>query len=181
MSADPLDGGAAAEIAAAARAEWRAEEDEWTHAAFERWQHDRNTLDVVRDVMHRGDVVAVEFSQVTYRGDVRAVGDDFFSIDASGARVDIRVARGCALVFRVVERAHAGGTRGADVTTFRARLLDLEAGMVDVEVGTTSGATAARGRVRVGRDHMIVHEQAGHDVVVPFDAVGWLRTGSEPD
>jgi len=175
VSVDPLERGSAADIAAAARAVWRAEEAEWTQAAFERWHHERTVFDVLRDVMHRGDMVSVELHHATYRGTVCAVGEDFFSLAASDARVDIRVAAGCALLLRVVERALAGGTRGDDVGTFRARLLALEASTDASELGTTVRTIACDGRIRVGRDHVVARDLGGNDAVVPLDAIVWVR------
>jgi GGDEF domain-containing protein len=63
LSVDPLADAAGSDVAAAARAEWREEEDEWTRAAFERWQHARRLVDALKDVMYRGDAVLVEIGR----------------------------------------------------------------------------------------------------------------------
>jgi len=160
--------------AAAVRAEWRADEEEWTQAAIERWQHDRTVHDLMLECMHRGDTLLVELPHATLTGVLRGVGDDFVALDSPGGRVDVPVdAR--AVVFRVAEPARAGGTRGAAVTTFRMRLYELEADAGTVEVGTASSAVTLTGRLQVGRDHVVVRERDGGYSVVALGTVAWIR------
>ncbi len=166
---DPLEHAGIGDAAASARAEWRADEEEWTRAAVELWHHGRRLLDVVRDCMHRGDTVAVKVGAVTMTGTVCAVGDDVVSLAVADGRVDLPLDSAAALTVRVVDRARTGGTRGEPCTTFRARLLELEASEHDVEIVTLSG-DAVRGRLVVGRDHVVVG-----DDVVGFAAIAWVR------
>jgi hypothetical protein len=166
---DPLGHSGIGEAAAAARAEWRADEDEWTRAAVEQWHHGRPLLDVLRDCMHRGDTVSVRIGAVAVTGTVGAVGDDVVSVAAPDGRADFPAGANASLLVRVVERARSGGTRGEACTTFRARLLELEASERDVEVATLAG-DALRGPLVVGRDHLVVN-----DDVVAFAAVACVR------
>lgn len=171
----PLDG--LGDAAAAARSEWRADEEAWTTAAVERWLHERSLLDVVRECMHRGDTVSVRFAPRVFSGCVRAVGVDLFSLDLVEGRVDVAAARGARFILRVEARARSGGARGDDVTTMRARLLELETARCDVEVGVDAG-DAVRGQLSIGRDHVLVRSAASHDTVVPIGAVSWVLAGS---
>jgi hypothetical protein len=166
---DPLERSGIGDAAAAARAEWRTEEDEWRRAAVEQWHHGRTLLDVVRDCMHRGDTVSVRIGTVTVTGTVCAVGDDVVSVAAPDGRADFLADARTPLLVRVVERAPRGGTRGEPCTTFRARLLELEASEEVVEIATASG-DAARGRLVVGRDHLVAD-----DDVVALTAVACVR------
>jgi hypothetical protein len=166
---DPLERSGIGEAAAAAGAGWRADEDEWTRAAVEQWHHGRTLLDVVRDCMHRGDTVAVRVGSASTTGTVCAVGDDLVSVASPDGRADFPVGTGTPLLVRVVERARSGGSRGQACTTFRARLLELEGSGHEVEVATGVG-DAVRGRLVVGRDHLVV----GDDVVA-FAAVACVR------
>ena len=109
---DPLAHAGIGDAAASARAVWRADEEEWTRAAVERWHHGRTLLDVVRECMHRGDTVAVRVGAVTMTGTVRVVGDDVVSLASADGRVDFPLDSTTALTVRVVERARSGGTRG---------------------------------------------------------------------
>jgi hypothetical protein len=170
---DPLEHSGIGDSAAAARAEWRADEDEWTRAAVEQWHHGRTLLDVVRDSMHRGDVVALGIGASTATGTICSVGDDFVSVASTAGRVDVRADPTTPLVLRIVERARRGGTRGEPCTTFRARLLELEASTTEVEVTTATG-DAPRGRLVVGRDHVAVGDE-----LVAFTAVVSARVIAE--
>ena len=166
---DPLEHAGIGDAAASARAAWRAEEEEWTRAAVEQWHHGRTLLDVVRDCMHRGDTIALRVGAATVAGTVCAVGDDVVSLAAPDGRVDVPLDPTTASTVRVVERARTGGTRGEPCTTFRARLLELEASKLGVEIAMTGG-DAVRGRLVVGRDHVVV----GDDVVA-FAAIASVR------
>ena len=54
---DALDDGDLHARSAAVRAEWRDDEEAWTRAAFEHWEHRRTLVDIVRDCMIRADEV----------------------------------------------------------------------------------------------------------------------------
>jgi hypothetical protein len=162
--------------AAAARAEWRAEEASWAQAAFERWHHDRTLLDVARDCMHRGDIVSLRAGSHTFTGVIVAVGDDFVRIHAAGSAVDVHFALGNVGALRVIDRAHAGGARGhADVLQFRARLLQLEMLDAVVELGIAGSEVAFSGWLAVGRDHVHLTDRDGAANYLPITSVAWVR------
>jgi len=177
---DPLDRVDIGDAAAVVRAEWRADEEEWTRAALERWQHERSLLELLRECMHRGDTITVCPGSVTFTGRVEAVGDDLFALAAPDGRVDMRCDDGAPLVVRIAERARTGGTRGHPVPTFRARLLELEMAEGDVEVGLRASGDTVRGRLTVGRDQVIVQAgDGGHggsgEAVIALAALAWVR------
>ena len=165
-----------ADAGAAARAEWRADEEAWTRTALEQWRHNRTMRDVLRDAMHRGDRLAFVLPNITFAGSVIAAGDDVAVLDTIDGPVDINVSDHSPLVMRILERAHAGGTRGASVTTLRARALELETDRCEVRIGCSGAPTVLEGRVQVGRDHLVVSERdGGSDLVVALAAVAWMR------
>jgi hypothetical protein len=161
------------DAAAAARSEWRADEEDWTRAAVERWLHARTLLDVVRECMHRGDTVTVRVGDRVFSGRVGAVGSDVFSLDVSDGRVDVAADDGARFLLRVDARARSGGARGDHATTLRARLLELESARCDVEIGPDLGDTV-RGQLCVGRDHVVVRAAEIPDTVMPMAAVAWV-------
>jgi hypothetical protein len=167
------------ELAAAAwsaRVEWRADEEEWTAAAFEKWSHDRTLLDRATEHLHRGDVLAVALpGGGACRGRVVGVGADVVALDTAGGRVDVHVGDAPAIAWRVVERADNGGTRGVELTSFRARLVELE-GDAAVEVGVAHFDGVARGALTVGRDHLSLDDD-GVTTVLGLAAVDWVRAG----
>ena len=159
---DPLDRVDIGDAAAVVRAEWRADEEEWTRAALERWRHDRSLLDVLRECMHRGDTITVCPGSVTFTGRVEAVGDDLLALAAPDGRVDVQCHADAPLVVRIAERARTGGTRGDAVTTFRARLLELEMAEGEVEIGTRA---VGRRRPRTAHRRPGSRHRAGPRVV----------------
>lgn len=171
-----LEGFDAADLAAAAavRAEWRADEDAWTRAALEQWEHDRTLLDVLRTCMHRGDTVALEFPDRTFVGVVDAVGAELARLATSEGSVDAHVDAAAVFSLRVVAPARAGGGRGdPGITTFHARLLHLEATLV--QLGTRVRDDALTGELRVGRDQVSVFDRDGVRRYVPIGSVSWVR------
>jgi hypothetical protein len=171
---DPLARASLGDAAAAARAEWRADEEAWTRAAVEQWRHNRTIRDVLRDAMHRGDRVELALPAITFAGRVIAVGDDVVVVETIDGVVDVNVTEHVPLVVRVLERAHAGGTRGEPVTTLRARALELEGATCDARIGCCAAPTVFDGHVQVGRDHLVVTERDGTSVVLALTAVAWM-------
>lgn len=164
--------GQLAHVGAAARAAWRADEQAWTATALAHWHHGRVLADLAREHLHRGDVIAVTWpdAPTTFTGTVIGVGIDSFALDSATTRVDLRLGSTSPLVWRVVQRAPEGGTRGHAVDSFRARLLELEATGAIVDVGVGTGA------LTVGRDHVVL-ERADVDTttVVAFSAIRYVR------
>jgi hypothetical protein len=166
----PLDDGGSA-----ARAAWRAEEEQWAQAAFEAWEHQRSLVDVARDCMHRGDTVAVMVSGRTFTGALVATHRDHLGLRTAGGRVDVPSGPTSSPVLRVVTTALTGGTRGEQGTsTFRARLLQLEASRARVEIGGIG--IVCSGVLRVGRDQVSLEDREGGRVYVPIASLAWVRT-----
>lgn len=162
--------------AAELRREWRADEEEWSRAALEHFRHGRTLVDVLRTVMHRGDVVLL--GATTLRGLVTHVGDDWCRLDAVGGVVELPVTI-ASPVARVVERSARGGCGGVPgaPATWRARLLELEVAQSPCAVGLSTGELLS-GPVSVGGDHVMVGADA-EAVYVPMGALAWLRPPSE--
>ena len=173
----PLEGADIGDAASVVRAVWRADEEEWTRAGVERWRHERSLLDLLRECMHRGDTIALSLplGTVTFTGRVTAVGDDLVTLALPDGPLDVCCDAQAPLVVRVVERARRGGTRGDAVTTFRARLLELEIDERDVEVGTRTTGDVIRGQLTVGRDHVILHGRDAVDTIIALAAIAWVR------
>ncbi|MGH9025660.1 MAG: hypothetical protein ACRDWD_06005 [Acidimicrobiia bacterium] len=173
--------------AAAARAEWRAEEEEWTRAEAERWVHRRTLVDLAREYLHRGDEVAVVAAGVTFCGELTRVGTDWLQVQTMSGRVDVALtlnladgpagAQPAPVLIRRTERARAGGRRddGA-VATFRARLLEHETNGAVVVVGSRLLPGELRGVLAVGADHVLVCAE-GVETAVPW--VEWVRCDAE--
>jgi hypothetical protein len=157
-------GASLASVAAAARAEWRADEDEWTAAALEQWRHGRTVVDLAREHLHRGDIIAIELdgsrsgARRALQGPVIGVADDVIALDTLSGRVDVALHPGVPIAWRVVERVPDGGGRGLPLDSFRARLLELEAARQPVEVGAMTVDGTHRGCLTVGRDHVVVDD-----------------------
>lgn len=178
MAATPFDP-TLGEVAAAARAEWRDDELEWTTAAYEQWCHRRTLTDRAREHLHRGDRIAVVLRAGAgpIVGRVVGVGDDVLALGLAGGRVDVQLRADRAVAWRVVDRARSGGTHGITVDGFRARLLELEAGGAPVDLGTSVLDAVARGRLTVGHDHVVVDD--GDTVtVIGMGAIDWVRVTS---
>jgi hypothetical protein len=172
---DPTDDLELDDVAATIRAVWRADEAEWSRAAWEAWEHERTLVDVARDAMHRGDTVAALLPGRTFRGPIAAVGVDHVRIRTGDGLVDVRVTADSQLGLRVVASARTGGVRGErGVATFRARLLQLEAECAVVELGLTRGDDAV-GRLRIGRDQVSVDDRDGSRLYLPIGSVTWVR------
>ncbi|MET0628598.1 MAG: hypothetical protein ABW033_09090 [Acidimicrobiia bacterium] len=180
------DGASLASVAAAARAEWRADEEEWTAAALEQWRHGRTIVDIAREHLHRGDIIAVELDgslpgvrsgSRVLQGSVIGVADDAIALDTLSGRVDVALHPGASIAWRVVERVRDGGGRGLLLNSFRARLLELESAGQPVAVGATTVDMIHRGRLTVGRDHVVVDDDDAWWVIA-FSALRWVRAVS---
>jgi hypothetical protein len=173
LAADP----ALAAEAAAARAAWRAEEEEWTRAEAERWVHRRTLADLAREYLHRGDTVAVVAAGTSFYGKLARVGDDWLQVKASSGPVDVALSPHTPVIVRRVERAPAGGWRddGA-VATFRARLLEHEANAEEVVVGSVLLDEELQGVLMVGADHVVV--TAG-EIETALVSVSWVRPAGD--
>jgi hypothetical protein len=169
---DLLESDSMSDDAAMARAEWRADEQAWSRAAFEHWEHGRSLADIARDAMHRGDTVTFAFVSHTWSGEVVAVGRDLACLDTGDTRVDLRLAADAPFVLRVRAGDAVGGRRdeGA-LTTFTARLRDLDDTVLCI--GTAIGSL--EGRLRIGADQVRVTDVDGGVAYVPTRSVWWVR------
>jgi hypothetical protein len=157
--------------AATVRAEWRAEEDQWSRAALERWEHGRTLAEVARDCMHRGDLVTVAFTWIAWSGAITDVGRDVAGIDVAGVRVDVRLASDAPFVLRVRSGSSRASRFDPTLTTFTARLRELDG--TDVSIGTSNDAL--EGTLRVGRDQLRLIHDPGGCAYVPIRSVWWVR------
>jgi hypothetical protein len=187
---DPLETGGAdlGETAGRLRDEWRAEEEEWSRAAAARWTHGRRLVDIARELMHRGDTVAVTTGRSSFRGEVTHVGTDVLRLGTVGGPVDVHLAAlavggdgnrhirlAAPIVLRVVTRARSGGRRaGAGADSFRACLLEHETEADDVVVGTSLLDDDFRGMLTVGRDQVRVCDRDGGETYLPLAWVSWV-------
>ncbi len=159
--------------AAAVRAEWRADEEEWSRAALEHWEHGRSLADVARDCMHRGDAVTVAIGSVAWSGVIAGVGTDVARLDVPAGPVDVRLAAEAPFVLRVRSGSRRPAPTGPPVTTvtsFTARLRELDG--TEVCIGTSG--EVLEGRLRVGRDQLRLTGDGGC-VYVPAGSVWWVR------
>ncbi len=194
-TADPLDAGQSelGDAGGAVREEWRAEEEEYARAAAAQWAHGRGLVDIARELMHRGDTVAVTTGAVTFTGVVAHVGLDVLRLATAAGSVDVRLAALTAgsgarrhtrltapVVLRITDRARAGGRRGgAGTETFRARLLEHEADAIEVRLGSLLLQEELRGVVTVGRDQLCVSDRDGRQTYVPLAWVSWVMPWRE--
>lgn len=168
----PSEPWAGSDDATAVRAEWRAEETEWSHAALEQWEHNRTLADVARDAMHRGDRVSFAFPSLTWTGTLVAVGDDLARVDTGDGLVDVRLGADAPFVVRTAPPSSDTGHRGdGTVTTFLARLRELDGTAVRIGSGTDD----LQGEMRVGRDQLRVVDRDGGCAYVPIDSSWWVR------
>jgi hypothetical protein len=158
------------ELDAALREEWRAEQESVTHDAAEQWRHTRTLLDLARDLMHRGDHVAVVAGGHRFAGVIVEVARDRFALfdEPHDTRVDVQVADSIPLSVSVVERARSGGRSGAQFASFRARLLELEGR--PVTIATMLGPDRVTGTLGVGVDVVMVTTAVG-ETLLPLAAV----------
>lgn len=156
---------------AAVRAEWRADEEEWSRAALEQWEHGRGLADVARDCMQRGDTASFTFASVTWSGAIVAVGHDLARLDAGTRPVDVRLAPDAPFVLRVRPGSADPERHDGTVTTFVARLRELDG--TEVYIGTSTGAL--EGWLRVGRDQLRLTDRDGGCAYVPTGSVWWAR------
>jgi hypothetical protein len=173
-------------VFAAAREERRAEEEEYTRAAARQWARHRDLIDVARELQHRGDTVSLRVGDKVFVGVIDAVGRDYVQVRSDGGHVDVPLVRpgredeSFPLLIRVTQRARAGGRRAEPgAPTFRARLLEYDGEEIDAVIGAVELREELRGRLVVGRDHVIIHDRDGGETYIPLGYVAWVRPWRE--
>jgi hypothetical protein len=167
-----------AHVGASMRSEWRAEEEQATRDALERWRRSRTIVDWFVERMNAGDVIAVTCGPKRFTGTVEEVGPDLVGLRAAFARVDVHLASTAPMQFELVERVTEGGRRASMRRTFRELVIGREEPDA-VTVGTSLSPDGLVGQVRAARDFVTIVSKDGGEVVVPLDDVTWiaLHTG----
>jgi hypothetical protein len=164
------------DLAASGRAAWREDEEEWTRAARQRWEHEQTLGNLVGAVGRRGFVVTLRLARVSFTGTVAATGDDVLVVRTAAGAVDVALGR-ADLVMHVEQRSRMPGRRPAR-TSLRSRLLEWERRRIPVVIGTSYDEL--RGLVAVGRDHVVLRRDEHEEVVLPLASIAWVRA-VQPD
>lgn len=158
---DPLAGLARdpgfAEAGTLFRAERRAEAAEYEELAARDALRERSLGAVARDLLARGDLVAVSVQGRTFTGTLTHAATDLVCLRTpAGEDIDVRL--GDQVALRVVESVRAGGSSpAADPASFAARLAEHEAAGTVLEFGTRAPDGGLVGRVvAVATDHVVV-------------------------
>lgn len=135
----------------------------------------RHLGDVGRELLHRGDVVAVRFADQSFVGVAVAAGSDLLTLRTASGDVDVWL--GAALSLRVAERRRAGGLpHGSGAQTFTARLFEHEAAAAAVELGCPPLDLVLTGRLAaVAIDHVVLDDPDGQRWFLARPALGWIR------
>jgi hypothetical protein len=120
--------------------------------------------------MHRGDLVTFSFGDVSWTGELVALGTDCARLDVGGSFVDVRLDEGARLVLRARPSGRAGSRGDGSLTTFAARLRELDG--AHVRVGACG--ESLDGLLGVGRDQLRLVGD-GVAAYVPLPSVAWVR------
>jgi hypothetical protein len=104
-------------------------------------------------------------------GEVIGVGRDVVRVAGAHAIVDIRLDVGAPFVLHTRHSDFDGRRGDAGVTTFAARLRELDG--TCMSIGVSAGSL--EGTLRVGSDQLRVIDGDGACVYVPTGSVWWLR------
>lgn len=170
------EGGVPADLAGALRrmrAEWADEQHQAACDAAEAYRHRRSVADRLCDHAMRGDEVRLRAPGTDVTGTIVAVSDEFVTLDAVGARIEVVTADRALVVAVVRARRGAGRNRPRSAVSLRARLLEREAGGRAVVVGTVHQGVEFTGAIALGADHLVVGS-----ATVALAAVAWLRSGA---
>lgn len=153
------------------RAEIRAEAEEYERLAAKDLLRGRRLQDTIRELCHRGDVVAVVLDSRTLVGEVVHAAGDLARLTTPQGEIDVNVKSVCAL--RIVERSHGGGRSvPAGPTSFTAMLIEHEAAGRRVEVATRLPTGAVTGRIHaVAVDHVVLVDDDGVVWHLPLGAI----------
>ncbi|MDP8977479.1 MAG: hypothetical protein M3N17_02665 [Actinomycetota bacterium] len=140
------------------RAELRAEAEEYERLAALDLLRGRTLADVARELVGRGDIVAVTAGGRTFVGPVVHAAGDLACVRAAGEDVDVNLPATAAV--RVVERRRSGGSPGAGPDSFKARLFEHERAGVPAEVGWAGERLLGVVRA-VAVDHVVMDDDDG--------------------
>jgi hypothetical protein len=130
----------------------------------------RRRKDTLREVaqaaMHRGDSVTIAIGERTWKGTLRAVGDDYLQIESQQSVVE------CPLSAAVisVERSRSGGRKGKPASaTWKARLAELAAEQTRVQI-LIRGSEELAGLIKVtAADHLELSSE--EPTYIPLDLI----------
>ncbi|MGH8910324.1 MAG: hypothetical protein ACRD0K_28475 [Egibacteraceae bacterium] len=170
----PFDDPDLQRLDAALTAEFRAEAREYERLAALDHLRGRQMADVALELLHRGDVVAVEFGRRTFTGTVAYTRADLLCLRTRTAQVDVWLE--APLTLHVRRRVPAGGlSRGVGPSSFKARLSEHEAAHTGVAVGRRGHSAELRGRIRaVAQDHLVMDVERRPQCYVPLSAIGYV-------
>lgn len=152
------------------RAELRAEAAEWEQLAATDWLRRRTMADAARELLARGDRVAVRLGGRSAQGEVVHVGDDLACVATPAGTVDVRL-DGPA-VWHVVQRVRSGGrSPGGGAKRFAARLAEHEAAGAPVCLVAGDGGEVVGVIAAVAVDHVVVDGPDGSRWLMPHAAV----------
>ncbi len=154
--------------------EFRGEAEESERAAAVAAARSRSLAQIAASLRNRGELVAIGTGRKLFTGTVVYAGADFLTVRTPSRIVHCSLER--AITLRVVGRGPTGGIgpeRGP--RTFRGRMLELELGAHEVELGGIVLGDVQRGRISVvGRDHVVFRGSDGDEWYVPLMAVDYV-------
>jgi hypothetical protein len=159
---------------AAVSAEFRAEAQAYERLAALDHLRSRRLDDVALELLHRGDVVAVEFACCTFAGTVVYAVADLLCLRTRTVQVDVWLE--ASLTLHVLERVRAGGlSRGVGPGSFKARLFEHEAAGTEVVIGRREHPAELKGRIRaVAQDHVVVDVGRRPQCYVPLRIIDYI-------
>lgn len=164
-------------LAAEMAAELRAEAGEYERLAALDALRSRAVSEVALELLHRGDVVAVELARRSFVGTTIYAAGDLLCLRTRTEDVDIWLQ--APLGLRVVEHVRSGGlSRGLGCASFKARLCEHEASGGEVVIGCRlSGNGELAGRVHaVAIDHLVIEAVSGQRWYVSLRAIDYVAT-----
>lgn len=152
----------------------RAEQAEYEELAARGALRDRDLSRVALELLHRGDLVAVETAALSVSGRVVYAAGDLAILLTAGGELDVNLA--APLMLTVVERSRSGGaSRGVGAPSFKARLCEHEAAGARVEIGTRLPLRAVTGTLSaVAVDHLVLDGPPRR--VIALSAIDYVRT-----
>ncbi|MGH8901600.1 MAG: hypothetical protein ACRDYA_07925 [Egibacteraceae bacterium] len=164
-------------LAAEMTAELRAEAEEYERLAALDALRSRELPEVALELLHRGDIVAVELGHRSFVGTALYTAGDLLCLRTQTEDIDVWM--GAPIGLRIVERVRSGGlSRGVGSPSFKARLCEHEASGDEVAVGCRlSEGGELIGRVHaVAVDHLVVEARSGQRWYLSLRAVDYIAT-----